>query len=94
MGFMTTVERSEAADKKVIQTRRDEREKDGCAKSRLVLQDFNRDQKRTQPEMFAPTPPTLSLKTMLTANSHDRNNHPESDYIAKAIDAQHSIPAR
>ena len=31
--------------------------------------------------MFEPTPSTLSLKT-----SHDRNNHPERDYIAIAND--------
>ena len=54
-------------------------------KSRLVLKDFNRDQGRTQPEMFAPTPSTVSLKTMLAASSHDPNNHPEGDYIAIAI---------
>ena len=44
----------------------------------------NRDQGRSQPEMFAPTPPTVSLKTMLAASSNDRNNHPERDYITIA----------
>ena len=55
-------------------------------KSRLVLKDYNRCQGRTQPEMFSPTPSTLSLKTMLAASSHDRNNDPESDHITIAID--------
>ena len=36
--------------------------------------------------MFSPTPSTLSLKTMLAANSHDRNSDPESDHITIAID--------
>ena len=43
------------------------------------------DQGRTQPGMFAPTPSTPSLKTMLAASSHDRNGHPELDYVAIAI---------
>ena len=85
MGVMTDVKRSQAADKRVIQPRWVDREKDGCVKSRLVLKDFNRDQGRAQPEMFAPTPSTLSLKTTLAASSHDRNNHPERGYIAIAI---------
>ena len=51
-------------------------------KSRLV----NRCQGRTQPEMFSPTPSTVSLKTMLAASSHDRNNDPESDHITVWID--------
>ena len=42
MGAMTPVKRSEAADKRVIQTRWANREKDGRVKSRLVLKDFNR----------------------------------------------------
>ena len=63
-----------------------DREKDGRVKSKLVLKDFNRDQGRSQPEMFAPTPSTLSRKTMSAASSHDRNNHPERDYITLAID--------
>ena len=58
-----------------------DREKDGRVKSRLVLKDYNRCQGRTQPEMFSPTPPTLSLKTMLAASSHDRNNDLESNHI-------------
>ena len=62
---MKTVKRSSAAGKRVIQTRWVDREQDGCVKSSLVLKDFHRDQGRTQPEMFAPTPSTLSLKTML-----------------------------
>ena len=37
-------------------------------------------------EMFSPTPSTLSLKTMLTASSHDRNNDPESKHITVSID--------
>ena len=55
-------------------------------KSRLFLKDFNRSQARTQPELFPPTPSTLSLKTMLAASSHDRNNHPECDHITIASD--------
>ena len=84
MGVMTAAKRFEAAGKRVIQTRWVE--KDGCVKSRLVLQDFNRDQRRTQPEMFAPTPSTVSQNTMLAESSCDRNNHPERDYIATTID--------
>ena len=63
MGVMTVVKRSEAVGKRAIQTR---------VKSMLVLKDYNRCQERTQPEMFSPTPSTLSLKTMLAASSHDR----------------------
>ena len=32
------------------------------------------------------TPSTLSLKTMLAASSHDRNNDPESNHITISID--------
>ena len=39
MGAMTIVKRSEAAGKRVIQTRWVDREKDGRVKSRLVLKD-------------------------------------------------------
>ena len=42
--------------------------------------------RRTQPEMFSPTPSTLSLKTVLAASSHDKNSDPESDNITVAID--------
>ena len=62
MGTMTVVKRSEAVGKRTIQTRWVDREKDGRVKSRLVLEDYNRCQGRTQPEMFSPTPSTLSLK--------------------------------
>ena len=86
MGVMTAVKRSEAAGKQVIKTRWVDPEKDGCVKSKLVLKDFNQDQGPTRPKMFAPTPSTLSLKTMLAANSHDRNNHPQRDYNAIAIE--------
>ena len=86
MGAMTVVKRSEAVGKRTIQTRWVDREKDGRAKSRLVLRDYNRCQVRTQPEMFSPTPSTLSMKTMLFASSHDRNSDPESDHITVAID--------
>ena len=86
MGTMTVVKRSEAVGKRTIQTRWVDREKDGRAKSRLVLKDDNRCQERTQPEMFSPTPSTLSLKTMLAASSHDRNNDPESNHITISID--------
>ena len=55
-------------------------------KSRLVLKDHSRCQERTQPEIFSPTPSTLSLKTMLGATSHDRKSDPESDHITIAID--------
>ena len=82
VGVMKTVKRSSAAGKRVIQTRWVDREQDGCVKSSLVLKDFHRDQGRTQPEMFAPTPSTLSLKTILAVSSHDRTNHPGCDYIA------------
>ena len=67
MGAMTVVTRSKAVGKRWADP-----EKDGCVKSRLVLKDFNRSQGCTQPEMFSPTPSTLSLKTMLAASSHDR----------------------
>ena len=86
MGAMTVVKRSEAVSKRAIQTRWVDREKDGRLKSRLVLKDYNRCQGRTQPEMFSPTPSTLSLKTMLAASSHDRNSDPDSDHITIAID--------
>ena len=86
MGTMTVVKRSEAVGKRTIQTRWVDREKDGRVKSRLVLKDYNRCQGRTQHEMFSPTPSTLSLKTMLAASSHDRNNHPESNHITVSID--------
>ena len=86
MGAMTVVKRSEAVGKRVIQTRWVDREKDGRVKSRLVPKDYNRCQGATQPEMFPPTPSTLSLKTMLAASSHDRNSHPERQHITIAID--------
>lgn len=70
----------------MMKGRRVDREKDGRVKSRLVLKDYNRCQGRTQPEMFSPTPSTLSLKTMLAASSHDRNNDPESNHITVSID--------
>ena len=95
MRTMTVVKRSEAVGKRTIQTGCVDREKDGQKKSRLVLKDYNRCQGRTQPEMFSPTPSTLSLKTMLAASSHDRNNDPESNHITVSIDVHtHSIPAR
>ena len=86
MGTMTVVKRTEAVGKRTIQTRWVDREKDGKMKSRLVLKDYNRSQGRTQPKMFSPTPLTLSLKTMLAANSHDRNNDPKSNHISISID--------
>ena len=55
-------------------------------KSRLVFTEINHSHGRMQTEMFAPTPSTLSLKTMLATISHDRNNHPEDDRVAIAID--------
>ena len=55
-------------------------------KSRLVLKDIIHSHGRMQTEMFAPTPSTLFLKTMLAASSHDRNNHSEEDYIAIVLD--------
>ena len=82
MGVVTAVMRTTAAGKRAIQTRRVDREKDGCVKSRLVLKDINHSHGRMQTEMFAPTPSTLSLAT----SSHDRNNDPEYDYVAIAID--------
>ena len=86
MGAMTVVKRSAAVGKRAIQTRWVDREKDWRATSRLVLKDCNRCQGRTQPEMFSPTPSTLSLKMMLASSSHDRNSDPESDHITIAID--------
>ena len=86
MGVMTAVKRTTAAGKRVIQTRWVDLERDGCAKSRLVLKDINHCHGRMLTEMFAPTPSTLSLKTMLDTSSHDRNNHFEDDYVAIAID--------
>ena len=53
MAAMKSVKRSEAVGKRVVQTRWVDREKDGRVKSRLVLQDFNRSQERTQPEMVS-----------------------------------------
>ena len=47
---------------------------------------LERHKSRIQTEMFAPTASTLSLKTMLDTSSHDRNNHPEGDFVALAID--------
>ena len=90
-GTMTVVKRSEAVGKRVIQTRRVDREKDGRVKSRLVLKDCNRCHGATQPEMFSPTPSTVSLKTMLAANSHDRNSHPEREHITIAIDVHRAF---
>ena len=86
MGTMIVVKRSEAVGKRTIQTRWVDREKDGRVKSWLVLKDYNRCHGRTQPEMFSPTPSTLSLKTMLAASSRDRNNDPESNHITVSID--------
>ena len=83
MGAMTVVKISEAIGKRTIQTRWVDRGKDGRVKSRLVLKDYNRCQGRSQPEMFSPTPSTLSLKTMLAASSHDRNSDPDSDHITR-----------
>ena len=56
------VRAAEAAGKRTIQTRWVDRQKDGRVKSRKVLEDYNGCQGRTQPEMFSPTPSTLSLK--------------------------------
>ena len=50
------------------------------------MKDYNPCQGRTQPEMFSPRTSTLSLKTMLAASSHDRNNDPESNHITVSID--------
>ena len=61
----------------MIQTRWVDREKDGCVKSRIVVKEINHDHGRMQTEMFAPTPSTPSLKTMLATSSHDRNHHSE-----------------
>ena len=86
MGVMTATKSTTAASKRVIQTRWVDREKDGCVQSRLVWKDMNHSHGRMQAEMFAPTPPTLSLKTMLATSSHDRNSASEDDYVAIAID--------
>ena len=84
-GTMTVVKRSEAVGKRTIQTRWVDCEKDGRVKSRLVSKNCKRCQGRAQPEMFSPTPSTLSLKTMLAASSHDTNNDPESNHITVSI---------
>ena len=86
MGVMTAVKRTTAAGKRVIHTRWVVRAKDGCVQSRLVLKDINHSHGRMQTEMFVPTPSTRSLETVLATSSHDRNNHPEDDYVAIAID--------
>ena len=91
MGVMTAAKKTAAAGKRVIQTRWVDREKDGCVKSGLVLKDFIHDQGRMQTETFVPTPSTPSLQTMLATSSHDRNYHPEDDYIAIAIDVHTAI---
>ena len=86
MGAKTDAKRTKAAGKRVIQTRWVDREQDGCVKSRIVLKEINHDHGRMQTEMFASTPSTLSLKTMLATSSHDHNHHSEEDYIAIAPD--------
>ena len=86
MGVMTAVKRTTAAGKRVIQTRWVDGEKDGCVKSRLVLNHINHRHGRMQTEMCAPTSSTMSLPTMLAKSSHDRNNQLEDDYVAIAID--------
>ena len=91
MGAMTVVKSSEAVGKRAIQTRWVDREKDGREKSKLVLKDYNRCQGRKQPEMFSPTPSMLSLKTMLAASSHHRNNDPESNHITVSIDVHTAL---
>ena len=87
MGVVTTVKRASAAGKRVTQSPGIDREEAGCVKNKLVLKSFNCDHGRTPPEMLAPTPSTLSLKTILPASSHDRKTHPENAYIAIATDA-------
>ena len=51
MVSMTVVNRAEAVGKRTIQTRWVDGEKDGLAKSKSVLKDYNRCQGRTQPEI-------------------------------------------
>ena len=65
MGTMTVVKRSEAVGKRTIQTRWVDREKDRRVKSKVSLERL-----QSMSGAFSPTPPTLSLKTMLAASSH------------------------
>ena len=86
MGVMTTVKRPSAAGKRVIQTQWVDLEKDGCVKSRLVLKDFNRDHKAHSARDACTDTIDTVTETMLAVSSLDRNNHPERDNIAIAID--------
>ena len=86
MGAMTAVKRSEAVSKRVIQTRWVAREKDGRVKVQADSEGFQPKTVAYKPEMFSPTPSTLSSKTMLAASAHDRNNHPECDHFTFSID--------
>ena len=52
MGVMTTVKRASAAGTRMIRTRRVDREKVGCVKSRLVLKGFDRDHAALSPRCF------------------------------------------
>ena len=90
MGTMTVVKRTEAVGKRTIQTRWVDREKDGKVKSRLVLKDYNRCQGRTQPEMFSPTPSTLSLKTMLRAHTTETTTRSQTTSQFRLTCTQHS----
>ena len=87
MGAMTAVKRSEAAGKRVVQTRLVDREKDGCVDLQAGSEGLQSKTKGVlNPRCSAPTPSTLSLKTMLAVSSYGRNNHSESDHITMAIE--------
>ena len=66
MGAMTVVKRSEAVGKRTIQMGRSRERR--TSDMQVSLEGLHRCQGRTQPEMFSPTPSTLSLKTMLAAS--------------------------
>ena len=66
LGTMTVVKRSETVGKRTIQTRWVDRER----RTSEIKVSLERLQSMLEaPEMFSPTPSTLSLKTMLAASS-------------------------
>ena len=87
MKIMTPVKRWTAADKQVIKTHWVVREKDGRVKSRLVTKDVDREKGEQHPEMFSPTPSTLSLKTILgTAHTIVIRIQMSTNHIAVGFD--------
>ena len=55
------------------------------------LKDFHHDRGRTQDEMFAPAPSTLSQKQGRPAVPHNPNHHKDSEYIAVATDLHTAV---